>query len=89
MAPEHGRRGLGTALVQEVCDWTTRSGFREITLTTFRLVPWNMPFYSRLGFEEILPDELRTELRSVLNDEVSRGLNPEMRVAMRYRAPPR
>ncbi|MES1245097.1 MAG: GNAT family N-acetyltransferase [Acidobacteriota bacterium] len=85
VAPQHGRRGLGTALVRAVCDWAARSGFRELTLTTFRLVPWNMPFYARMGFEEILPDELRSEIRSVLNDEADRGLDPAARVAMIYR----
>jgi hypothetical protein len=24
-----------------------------LTLTTFRAVPWNLPFYARLGFVEI------------------------------------
>jgi len=24
-----------------------RSGYQQITLTTFRTVPWNMPFYTR------------------------------------------
>lgn len=85
--PEHGRRGLGTALVRAVCDWTHRSGYRELTLTTFRSVPWNMPFYRRLGFEEVPADELRSELVAVVADETARGLDPRRRVVMRYRSP--
>jgi GNAT superfamily N-acetyltransferase len=46
--PDHGRRGVGTALVRGVCDWVHRSQHAAITLTTFREVPWNMPFYSGL-----------------------------------------
>lgn len=88
VAPRHGRRGLGTALVRAVCDWAARSGFRELTLTTFRMVPWNMPFYSRLGFEEIHPDKLRPELRSIIKHEADRGLDPAGRVAMLYRLLP-
>ena len=60
--PDHGRRGVGTALVRAVCDWVRRSGHAEITLTTFRALPWNMPFYRRLGFEEMRDDALRPEL---------------------------
>ena len=59
--PSHGRRGLGTALVRAVCEWATASGYVMLTLTTFRAVPWNLPFYAHLGFVEIpryRPDEL-------------------------------
>ncbi len=51
--PSHGRRGVGTALVRTVCQWAADSGYVMLTLTTFRAVPWNFPFYSRLGFAEI------------------------------------
>lgn len=85
--PHHGRRGVGTALLRAVVDWALRCGYQEITLTTFRAVPWNMPFYSRLGFEEIPADELRPHLRAIVQDEADRGLDPAKRVAMRYRVP--
>ena len=83
--PGHGRRGVGTELVRTVCEWVARRGLSGLTLTTFRAVPWNMPFYARLGFEEMAPDEIGPELAAVLRDEASRGLDPEGRVAMRYR----
>jgi len=84
--PRHGRRGIGAALVRTVCEWTRRSGRGEITLTTFRDVPWNLPFYARLGFEEIPRAELGPELESLIREEARRGLEPERRAAMRYRA---
>jgi len=84
--PRHGRRGLGTALVRAVCDWVVRSGHRQLTLTTFRTVPWNMLFYGRLGFEEVPPTELTPELMAVVRDETSRGLDPRARAVMRWRA---
>jgi GNAT superfamily N-acetyltransferase len=83
--PDHGQRGVGTALVRTVCDWASRSGFSELTLTTFRAVPWNMPFYARLGFEEIPANQLRPALAAIVDDETVRGLDPARRVAMRYR----
>jgi GrpB-like predicted nucleotidyltransferase (UPF0157 family)/GNAT superfamily N-acetyltransferase len=85
--PQHGRRGVGTALLRAVFDWAHRSRHKEITLTTFRAVPWNMPFYSRLGFEEIPVSELRPQLKAIVQDEADRGLDPARRVVMRYRVP--
>jgi GNAT superfamily N-acetyltransferase len=83
--PEHGRRGLGTRLIATVCAWAACEGFDAVTLTTFRDVRWNMPFYAGLGFEVIPRHELSPALRSVVRAETSRGLNPFKRVAMRRR----
>ena len=83
--PAHGRRGLGTALVQAVCEWATASGFSALTLTTFRGVPWNLPFYARLGFVEVPRDLLRPELALVVSEEAARGLAPEKRAVMAWR----
>jgi len=85
--PDHGRQGLGTRLVRHVCRWAETRGLGAVTLTTFRDVPWNMPFYAHLGFEEIAPAALTPALRAVLEDEVRRGLDPTRRVAMRWRSP--
>jgi GNAT superfamily N-acetyltransferase len=81
--PEHGRRGLGRRLVMAVCTWAESKGYQAVTLTTFRDVPFNMPFYARLGFEVIPPEELSAALRAVVQDETRRGLDPARRVAMR------
>ena len=83
--PSHGRRGLGTALVRAVCDWTAAREFPEITLTTFREVRWNMPFYARMGFEPVAERDQRPALREVVDDETARGLDPTTRCVMRYR----
>ena len=81
--PQHGRRGLGTKLVGAVCAWAIAAGYHSVTLTTLRDVPWNMPFYARLGFEVIPSEALSPALRSVVQDETRRGLDPTRRVAMR------
>ncbi len=62
--------------------------FPEITLTTFRAVRWNMPFYARMGFELVPEREQRPALREVVDDETARGLDPAARCVMRYRASP-
>ena len=51
--PTHGRKGLGNVLVQEVCALAEEHDCKLVTLSTFRDVPWNGPFYRRLGFKEI------------------------------------
>ena len=80
--PAHGRQGVGRALVAAVCEWADSRGFKAVSLTTFRDIAFNMPFYLRLGFEEISGSELRSALAEVLRDEVQRGL--DRRVAMRH-----
>jgi GNAT superfamily N-acetyltransferase len=50
--PAHFRQGHGRALVRASCQWAHQAGYREITLTTFRDVPWNGPFYRSEGFIE-------------------------------------
>jgi putative acetyltransferase len=81
--PVHGRRGLGTRLVGAVCDWARREGFEAVTLSTFRDVPWNMPFYTRLGFTIVPPATLSSALAAVVADEARRGLDTDARVVMR------
>ena len=81
--PDHGHRGIGTKLVLAVCAWAETVGNRAVTLTTFRDVPWNMPFYTRLGFDVIPPAALSPALLAVVEDEARRGLDPARRVAMR------
>jgi len=85
--PDHGRRGLGTRLVEHVCSWAAAQGFVGVTLTTFRDVPWNMPFYVRLGFEIVPPADLSPALHAVVADETRRGLDPMRRVVMRRPSP--
>ena len=80
--PAHGQRGLGTALVEVVAHWAEVSGYRAITLTTLRHIPWNAPWYQRLGFRVLLEDELSSALRELLQEEIQRGLPAEQRVAM-------
>ena len=83
--PSHGRRGLGARLVGAVCDWAAAGGHEQITLTTFRLVPWNMPWYARLGFVELPAEQWSAELRAQVDSETARGLDPARRVVMVYR----
>ena len=78
--PEHQRKGLGRKLVQTVIDWAREEGFNHLTLTTFRNVPWNAPFYEKMGFRRLHESELTADLIAVLDREAELGLKD--RVAM-------
>jgi GNAT superfamily N-acetyltransferase len=80
--PDHGRQGLGRALVEAACQWASAEGFDAMTLTTYRDVPWNRPFYETLGFVTL--DTLTPGLEAVRQHERDIGddaFGP--RVAMR------
>ncbi|NYD41275.1 GNAT family N-acetyltransferase [Nocardioides panaciterrulae] len=53
--PEHGRRGTGAALVAAAEEEARWLGYDELSLCTYREVPWNGPFYRRLGYREAGP----------------------------------
>ena len=81
--PHHGRRGIGTALVDTVCAWARSAGHRAITLSTLRSVPFNAPFYEKLGFRILAETELTPVLRQLLESEARLGLPMTDRVLMR------
>ncbi|HTV22641.1 MAG TPA: GNAT family N-acetyltransferase [Polyangiaceae bacterium] len=82
VSPEHGRRGLGGALIEAVCSWATLNGFSAVTLSTFRNVPWNAPAYAKRGFEPIEADDLPPELVRIVEVERKKGLLVDRRVIM-------
>jgi len=80
--PAHGRRGLGRRLIETLCVWAEEQGYPAITLSTFRDVPWNAPFYSRIGFRIIEDGEMGTGLQALL-DHSTQVWFPLSRVCMR------
>ncbi|MGI8336175.1 GNAT family N-acetyltransferase [Actinomadura scrupuli] len=68
--PDHGRRGVGAALLGAV-----RDGRDGITLITFRDVPWNGPWYARHGFAELPEAAWGPELRAHWQAEIDAGLH--------------
>jgi GNAT superfamily N-acetyltransferase len=82
VVPEYGRRGIGRRLLDEAIGWARHQGLSGVTLTTFRDVPWNAPFYLRVGFEELV--DLPPGLAAVRTDERERGFDAMgPRLAMR------
>ncbi len=85
--PAHSRRGLGAALVGMVTAWAAALGARDVTLSTFRDVPWNGPYYQRLGFEVLDETAWTRALQAVRAHEAAEGLDVSSRVIMRLRIP--
>ena len=82
--PAYGRRGIGRALLQTTLSWARVAGHRAVTLTTFRDIPWNAPFYASAGFRSVAAHEIGPELAAIVRDETARGLDPSQRVTMRH-----
>ncbi len=80
--PEHGRKGIGGALLETVCEWAFTRGFSAVTLSTFRDVPWNAPFYARHGFATLEPSEQPPELANIVASERKKGFRTHLRVIM-------
>lgn len=80
--PEHGGKGLGRALIAAAEDWGRRRGLGRITLTTFRDVPFNAPFYARVGFVVLEGSAVGGRLGAILAAEVAHGIGIAPRVAM-------
>lgn len=78
----HQGRGIGRALLETAVREAGRRGLAALTLTTFNNVAWNAPFYERLGFRIMQADNMPGRLRSMLDEEVERGIPRRFRCAM-------
>ncbi|RII08081.1 Acetyltransferase (GNAT) family protein [Streptomyces sp. YIM 130001] len=80
--PTASRRGLGRQLIDHAEEFAIRSGLTALTLTTFTDVPWNAPYYERLGFRPLPEDALTPGLIAVRTHETELGLDAWPRVCM-------
>lgn len=85
--PDHAGRRLGARLLEAAEAMARQRGLPALSLTTFRSVPWNAPYYARLGFREMLPGEYGPDLRIELARQQAAGLPMADRVAMRRELP--
>jgi GNAT superfamily N-acetyltransferase len=83
VAPSHARRGLGAALIEHLGAIALAEGRPALTLTAFRDVPWNAPYYERLGFTVVEPIDQGPELAAVVAHEAASIPGDAARVAMR------
>lgn len=81
--PDHARKRIGKALIEQAASWARSHGLAAVTLTTYREVPWNGPYYERLGFVYLTAAEETPGLRAIRESERRRGLDKWPRACMR------
>jgi hypothetical protein len=62
------------SLVEGICREAASRGHDRVTLRTFADVPWNAPFYARLGFVPVA-EPLPPLLRLVRDREIEAGID--------------
>ncbi len=80
--PSAAGRGIGRALIETAVEQARARGHARVTLTTFADVPWNAPYYRRLGFDVVPPADQGPDLRRIRAHEAETGLDRWPRVAM-------
>lgn len=80
--PDHAGHRLAVPLLAAAEILAQSLDLATLTLTTFRHVPWNAPYYARLGFVMIPDNEIGPEMRIVIARQHEAGLNIADRVAM-------
>ncbi|WP_293676116.1 GNAT family N-acetyltransferase [uncultured Phenylobacterium sp.] len=74
-------QGIGRGLVAATFALARARDLPAVTLSTFREIPWNAPFYARMGFRELT--ELNPRLGVIHLREELLGLPVARRVFMR------
>lgn len=73
--PDHAGHRLAARMIAAVEAWAAGQGCRRLYLTTFRAVPWNRPYYERLGFAMVEEAAVGPDLRAVRAKERARGVD--------------
>ncbi len=74
--------GIGSRLAEAALRAARDAGHSTMTLRTYREVPWNAPFWARLGWTPLGEAEWGHDLRALVAAERSDGLDVAARVAM-------
>ncbi|WP_345814850.1 GNAT family N-acetyltransferase [Paraburkholderia sp. PREW-6R] len=78
----HAGRRIGAALIEQVAQLARERKKMRLRLSTFRDVPWNAPYYRRLGFRDMAESEFDAALIALRDAHIARGLDESRRVFM-------
>lgn len=81
--PDAAHRRIGRSLLDHAADHAHEQGLTALTLTTFADVPWNAPYYERLGFRVLTGPDVTPGLHRIRAHETEPGLDAWPRVCMR------
>ena len=79
--PSHERLGIGAALLDAVAEIARKRGLTALMLSTFKDVPFNAPYYRRIGFVDV--EVLTPRMVEIRAEHEARGLDETTRVFMR------
>lgn len=79
---EHQGKGVGRQLLKTAAAYARAQGLTALSLTTFRSVPWNAPFYASFGFQEWDPQDAPASIRQALAYEAAKGLQDRCAMIM-------
>ncbi len=85
VALDHGRQGLGTALLRRAHAHARELGEPSILLATQLDVPWNGPWYVRQGYEVVPQAAWTPMLLAHVREQIEGGLDWTARAFMRLR----
>ena len=80
--PAYEGQRIGAALLDVVSNRARAAGLKGLSLSTFKEVPWNAPYYRWLGFADVADDALTPGMRAIREAHVARGLDEDARVFM-------
>ncbi|MDN2718522.1 GNAT family N-acetyltransferase [Janthinobacterium sp. SUN120] len=83
VALPHQRQGVGARLLDAAAAHAQALGCACLTLSTYRHLPWNAPYYARHGFSEIGAAALGAGHALKLAHEAQDGHDPTLRCLMR------
>ncbi|MDE1181080.1 GNAT family N-acetyltransferase [Paraburkholderia sp.] len=75
-------RGIGALLIERVAERACAEGTGRLVLSTFRDVPWNAPYYRRLGFATLDDAQLDADMMARRKRHAAQGLDVSKRVFM-------
>ena len=87
--PASHRQGIGSGLLRHLIEVAKSRGIARVTLSTFKDVAWNGPYYERFGFRYLADFELTAPLIKVRHDEATAGLDMSARGIMAFDVVPR
>jgi ribosomal protein S18 acetylase RimI-like enzyme len=81
--PAQQRLGIGSALLRYVIALAYQAGEQTVVLNTQSDVPWNRPWYERLGFRVVETADWTGTMHAIVAEQSDAGLDWTTRVHMR------
>jgi GNAT superfamily N-acetyltransferase len=84
--PDHTGHRLAARMIDRL-EQDVRGAHAALTLATFRDVPWNAPYYAKLGFAEVPHESLGPDHDVVWRQQAEHGIDMTKRLFMILKVP--